>query len=177
MGIDVRAITFERVMAACSTDSESQALIKVILDGFPSSKEDLPPDLQPYWNIREELTCLQGVPLYNNRIVVPKSLRGEVLESLHSAHQGVIGMKARARASVYWPNINSAITSRRAQCKTCNEIAPSQPAEPHSQWLLPWPRPEPHWRQQRPQLHGQSRYHLQRLCDRCGRRHGRPELC
>ncbi len=40
-------------------------------------------------------------------------------------------MKARARASVYWPNINAAIQSTRAQCKTCNTIAPSQSPEPY----------------------------------------------
>ena len=47
-------------------------------------------------------------------------------------------MKARAGASVFWPGINAAIGSRRAQCKTCNTIAPSQPAEP----LLQAPAPE-----------------------------------
>ena len=94
--------------------------------------------LHPYWNIRCDLSCLEGVPIYGNRIVVPQILRGEVLDSLHSAHQGVPGMKARARASVYWPNINAAISNRRAICSTCDRIGPSLPAEP----LLPSPSPE-----------------------------------
>ena len=137
-GIDVRVITWDRVKHAASHDSETNTLIPTILSGFPETKEELPNNIQPYWNIRNDLTCLDGVALYNNRIVVPRSLRTEVLDCLHSAHQGVVGMKARARTSVYWPGINCAISSRRAQCKTCDRIGRSQPAEP----MLPSPAPE-----------------------------------
>jgi hypothetical protein len=38
---------------------------------------------------------------------------------------------------VYWPNINAAIQGIRAQCKTCNTIAPSQAAEPYLQSPTP----------------------------------------
>ena len=48
--------------------------------------------------------------MYDGRII-PPSLRKEVLECLHSAHQGTVGMKARARSSVYWPGMSNAITS------------------------------------------------------------------
>ena len=129
-GIDVRVITWDRVREAAAQDKETIALLPIILSGFPESKDDLPDIVKPYWNVRDDLTCLDGVVLYTNRIVVPQSLRTEVLDCLHSAHQGVVGMKARARASVYWPGINCALSSRRAQCKTCDRIGPSQPAEP-----------------------------------------------
>ena len=36
-----------------------------------------------------------GLLMYGNRLVIPASLRKEVLECLHAAHQGVAGMKAR----------------------------------------------------------------------------------
>ena len=52
--------------------------------------------------------------MYGSRIVIPASLRREVLECLHAAHQGVSGMKARASNSVYWPGIAADIASRRA---------------------------------------------------------------
>ena len=137
-GIDVDVITWERVQEAAAQDEEIIALLHPIIYGFPATKEELPASIQPYWNIRDELSCLDGVALYTNRIIVPKSLRGEVLDCLHSAHQGVVGMKARARASVYWPGINCALSSRRAQCKTCDRIGPTQPAEP----MLSSPAPE-----------------------------------
>ena len=89
-GIDVKAITLDRIKEAAQNDSETQALIKVILEGFPNTKAELPEMLQPYWNIRSDLSCMQGVALYHNRIIVPQCLRSEVLESFHAAHQGVV---------------------------------------------------------------------------------------
>ena len=41
-GIDVRAITFERVANAAESDDECQTLIKTIINGFPDAKENLP---------------------------------------------------------------------------------------------------------------------------------------
>ena len=57
-------------------------------------------------------------------------MRGEVLDVLHSAHQGVTGMLERAQSSVWWPGITPQIQERRNKCKNCNEHAPSQPRAP-----------------------------------------------
>ena len=62
-GIDIRAITLDRVKEVAANDDEIQGLIKTILDEFPSCKEDLPTSLQPYWNIQNELSCIDGVAL------------------------------------------------------------------------------------------------------------------
>ena len=102
-GIDMQVITWQRVKEASLQDNEIITLINTILSGFPSSKEELPGIIQPYWDVRSDLSCVDGVALYQNRVVIPQVLHPEVLDSLHSAHQGVSGMKARARASVYWP--------------------------------------------------------------------------
>ena len=66
------------------------------------------------------------------------SLRTEVLQGLHAAHQGVAGMKARARYSVYWPGISAAIVNHRNTCRRSDFIAPSQSSES----LCPPPEPE-----------------------------------
>lgn len=137
-GVDIRALTWDRLKHASARDPDIVDLVAVISNGFPSVKPDLSANLQPFWDVRASLSHSDGVVLYRDRIVVPQNLRGEVLDCLHSAHQGVAGMKARARVSVYWPGMSQAIASRRAQCRTCNEIAPSQPREP----LIPSPAPE-----------------------------------
>ena len=66
----------------------------------------------------------------DKRIAVPLKFRKYILETLHSAHQGVNGMKNRAHQSVYWPGISTAIINTRKNCNHCNSVAPSQPAEP-----------------------------------------------
>ena len=60
---------------------------------------------------------------YNNGTVIQSPLRALILDTLHSAHQGVSCMTSRAEFSVFWP----AIANSRARCRSCNERGPSQP--------------------------------------------------
>ena len=71
-----------------------------------------------------------GVILYKDRVIVPPSLRGEVLSTLHAAHQGVSMMTARAESSVFWPGISADISATRKNCEHCHRMAPSQPGAP-----------------------------------------------
>ena len=61
-----------------------------------------------------------------------------VLQCLHSAHQGVTSMRARANCTVYWPGMNASIRNFRECCIACRTVAPSLPQEP----LMPSPQPE-----------------------------------
>lgn len=133
----IRAVTWDRVKQAASVDTVSRSLMQTINNGFPSEKKMLPQILQPYWNMRDQLYSIDGVPVVGTRTVVPVSLREEVLDNLHSAHQGVSGMRARARTSVYWPGIKLAIDKRRSQCRACDRMTPSAPAQPLIQHRTP----------------------------------------
>ena len=62
------------------SDPTIRQLVDMIRDGIPDSR-DLWPD---------------GVVMYKKRIVIPKNLQREVLDVLHSAHQGCSSMEARA---------------------------------------------------------------------------------
>lgn len=131
------AVTWDRIRDTSCTDAPTIELIETITNGFPASKCQLPASVQPYWNIRDTMSSIDGVAMVGQRVVVPAPLRGQVLDHLHAAHQGVSSMRSRANLSVYWPTIRNAIQQRRDQCRTCNRIAPSNPAEPLS------PSPEP----------------------------------
>lgn len=126
----LRAITWDRIVAAAATDDECRTLASYILDGFPESRHELPLKIRQFWSMADQLYCLEGVPIKGERILIPKQLRAEVLEALHSAHQGVNGMMANARQRLFWPGLDASIRQTRAQCKKCNYIAPSQPREP-----------------------------------------------
>ena len=65
---------------------------------------------------------------------MPQALRAAVLETLHSAHQGITGM---TQSGVWWPGITQQIKELRKKCKSCTEHAPSQPSFP------PQPLPQP----------------------------------
>jgi len=128
------AVTWDMVKSESSKDRQMCVLAQQVSAGFPSEKRDLPLDIAQYWDCRHALTTVDGVVLYNDRIVIPVSLRERVLENLHSAHQGVTSMTSRALHAVFWPGITVAIEKARSSCRTCHRNAPSQaklpPVEP-----------------------------------------------
>ena len=114
------SVTWERIEEASRSDGTIQKLTKYIINGFPATKRELPPTLHPFWDVRDHLTCIGDAVAYGSRIAVPVSLRYEVLDGLHGAHQGPKGMSARERLSVYLPGVDKAIAHRRQQCNTSN---------------------------------------------------------
>ena len=133
-------ITRDQLAEACNEDENYQKLISVIRSGFPSKRQDLLHTLREFWEVRDRLSHCNGVVYMDQRFVVPLKLRKLILESLHAAHQGVSGMKARANISVYWPNMSSSVTNARLNCRKCTEIAPSQVNEPLITTSFPeWP--------------------------------------
>ena len=134
---NVCIITWDLVKKESQKDSQIQDLIKTIASGFPLSKESLPPSLQDFWKCRNDLYVIDEVVLYKNRIVIPKTLRKDVLQFLHSAHQGVSAMNERAKVEVYWPNITNDIQNIRDSCRDCSRIAPTQPKLPPYEPMIP----------------------------------------
>ena len=115
----------------------------MIEHGFPPQKSEVEECLRPFYKLKDELYTVEGVPCLSGRVFIPKTLRKEVLSTLHSAHQGVSGMKTVARGRFWWLGMNSDIEQTRSQCRDCNEGAPSNTREP----LLSTPEPEFPWQQ------------------------------
>ena len=130
-------ISIEDIKSASASDPVMIKLAATIESGFPTTQNLTDSDIHQFFNVRKDLWIQQGVVMFKNRLVVPKSLRGRLLGILHSAHQGVDGMSARASNSLYWPGINASIRQKRDGCRVCNTIAPSQARE--SLQLLPHP--------------------------------------
>ena len=88
------------------------------------------PQIQAYYAFRHHLSTTDGVVLYQDRIVLPPSLRPACLKALHATHQSTSSVTARAELSVFWPGITNAIASTCDNCSHCNRMAPSQPNPP-----------------------------------------------
>ena len=63
------------------------------------------------------------------RVVVPLTLRSEILNILHQEHIGIERTKLRACNTVYWPGISKDITELISNCETCTSFRNVQPAE------------------------------------------------
>ena len=123
---DFYAITWELVKEASLKDEELLMLKELIINDFPSTKAELPSPVEKYWEFRKLLNVHDNVILYSDRIIIPASLRQQVLETLHSAHQGVSSMLARAETNLFWPGISKDIDLIRQNCRSCNTNTPSQ---------------------------------------------------
>ena len=78
-------------------------LIEKIREGFPGTRDELPPMLLHYWPMREELYVIENVPFKGNKMLIPFELRGRVLDGLHAAHYGVTGMQVNVRSRFSGP--------------------------------------------------------------------------
>ena len=105
-------------------------LLEVLEQGFPKSMHELPSELHIYYKYRDHLCSVDGVITYKNRILIPKVLQQQVLDTLHSAHQGVTSMMSRAKTSIFWPGATLEISKLRDKCIEYNRITPSQPDAP-----------------------------------------------
>ena len=82
------------------------ALMETIIQGWPDSIKDLPTDVRVFWSFRDELAVEDGIIF---KVLIPESLRADVLAQLHQSHQGIEKTQLLAREGVYWPNINKDI--------------------------------------------------------------------
>ena len=76
-------------------DHTYQQLLHYIRDGFPDHRSQLPDEFRAYWRVRDQLSVDDGLIVYGCRLVIPSSLRKQVLSELHASHQGHIRTKQR----------------------------------------------------------------------------------
>ena len=56
----------------------------------------------PYWNFRAEITFVEEMLFKRQKVIVPKSLRKEMLAFSHESHLGINKCKSRARDSFFF---------------------------------------------------------------------------
>ena len=131
----------ETIKRASNQDDEVQSLLHTILNGWPECKDETPENVQPYFALRDTLSCEDGLILKGERILIPKSLRKEILQQLHSAHLGLDSMLRRARATVFWLGMTTDIKQLAENCHECQRLKPNNQREPlkqHAEGSYPW---------------------------------------
>ena len=133
----MNTVTWDMIREETASDESLQQLIEYIQSAFPEHSRDMPPKLRPYHRHSLSMSCVDGVVLVGQRIVIPLKLRPAILDALHAAHQGINAMCTRANDSVFWPNLSTDITRIREQCGHCHRIAKSNPMQPPCEPALP----------------------------------------
>lgn len=112
-------------------------LKRYIREGFPPKPDNDEPDLHHFRKLEDSLTVDNACIFNGSRIVIPESLREQVLDILHLGHMGMQRLKQLARSAVYWPHIDEKISDLVRGCTSCAEHKNTQEKAPIHPWILP----------------------------------------
>ena len=126
---NVTADTLERIRAETSKDPILYILNSVTVTGWPDERKSVPEEIRGFWTYREEITADNGVLFKLDQVIVPSSLRAEMLRKMHKAHQGSDSIR-RPRECLFWHGMQSYIRETCLSCGICSQYQAEWPAEP-----------------------------------------------
>lgn len=107
-------------------DEELQTVLGFIRNGWPEYVEKVPATIRHFYQLRGELSELDGLAVRGSRIVIPTAMRELILERIHDGHQGLAKCRDRANQSVWWPKMSGDIVTKVQQCEFCRENKSAQ---------------------------------------------------
>ena len=131
----------EKIRQETDHDEALAELKRVIQQGWPTLRQDTPESVRPYFDYRDELAMQDGIILRGERIVIPRSMRPEMLHKAHEGHLGINSCVRRARELIFWPGMSAALRRYVESCHVCAAMPTKQPKEP----LIVHPAPDRPW--------------------------------
>ena len=110
-------IKLQQIREETARDNTLALLRDIIHEGWPNSRSEFSLPLCDFWNCREVSQFI----LNCDRIVVPPTLRPDILKTIHQGHLGMEICLLRARSAVYWPGIIKNTTQFVSQCEACQK--------------------------------------------------------
>jgi len=130
-------VTINKLRAAAQADEVYSMLVAQIQAGWPSNAAQLAPKLRQYSSYCDELAVCDGLVFKGHRMVVPFGAREDILNRIHSVHTGINACIERARQTVFYPGITSAIKALVARCPMCSKFQNEQQKEPLKPYDVP----------------------------------------
>ena len=130
--LPVSEATQTPIREATEADATLRQLKTIIRQGWPASKEEVSENVRDYFSFHEELSIQNGLIFKGERLVIPASMRDNMLAKIHASHIGIQGCLRRAQEVVYWPRLDKDVATYVAKCDVCN----SQPAEQGKEPLI-----------------------------------------
>ena len=131
-------ITIQELRKETSEDDHLKELASLVEKGWPSKQSAVSDDMRAYWNVRHELSLIDGVICRGERYVVPGSLQNRIISFAHEGHLGISKTKMRIRDHYWWPKLNSSVESELRSCACCREAYRDSPVQvphyPHKLW-------------------------------------------
>lgn len=118
----------------------TKQVLEWVLHGWP--QKNVGQKYEPYFRRRDSISCLENCLLWGHRVIIPEQGHDKMLKLLHSVHQGISSMKAKARSVIWWPNMDQEIEQMVNSCCRCQMFAKDSPKSKPLEWKsgLPWER-------------------------------------
>ncbi|UYV67220.1 hypothetical protein LAZ67_4004427, partial [Cordylochernes scorpioides] len=128
-----------KIFEAQQEDTTLKAVVNYLEQGWPDKKK-MSPALLSYWHVKDELGVQNGLLMRGCRLVIPASMKLEILDKLHAGHFGITKTRLRARETVWWPGISEEIAETVRKCSVCIQEAVSkhEPLIPTNFPTRPW---------------------------------------
>ncbi|XP_048589506.1 uncharacterized protein K02A2.6-like [Nematostella vectensis] len=95
-------------------------------------------DIQPYYQVRQELSVAEGLIFREERILLPEVLQRKIVKIGHTlGHLGKTKTKQMLREKYWFPNMNSMIDTAVDQCFNCQVATKSHKEEPIKPTQIP----------------------------------------
>ena len=98
------------LMEETAKDPELSALHKLISEGWPLKRSNVPDNLKDYWNYRDELTVENGILLKSHKFIVSKNLQSVYINKIHAGHLGINKSLQKAYEYLFWNGYIKEIT-------------------------------------------------------------------
>ena len=115
--------------------------MNITKSGWPDDKSHTPLCVREYWPYRDELATQNGLVFRGTRIVIPTSLRPDMIKRAHRSHMGIQYTQNTAREIMYWPRMTADLQDAVQKCQICQQASPAQQKETmmsHPIPKLPW---------------------------------------
>ena len=105
--------------------SENDSLIRKVISLVRSRNNAVIARLPPPW--REQFNSFSvsenGLLYMDNRLVIPKDMRENVLRAIHFGHAGRDGRDAMLReaSDIWWPRVHREIMEKAKNCSACQQ--------------------------------------------------------
>ncbi len=125
----------DEIRASLQQDEVCRELIRLCQEGWPETTK-LPGALKVYFPCRDELSFENGLLLRGSRLVIPLAMRLQMLDIIHTGHQGIVKCRERAKQSIWWPGLSKQLKELVDNCTDCIKERTNTP-EPLMSSVLP----------------------------------------
>ena len=131
---DLSHIQVETIQQATKEDPTLQLLMQQLMEGWKEHVKQVPRDLKPFWQLRDDLSIEHGCVLFQDMFYIPQALRSHCLKTLHQGNPGITKMRLRAQTSMYWIGIGKQIENHVLHPAMSDSQQVTTERTSHSSW-------------------------------------------